>query len=361
MAKTTEKIISQDALIDTRPDALKQHDYSRDELLTAGAEAVTPFQNDRPKKITIQEFNQWYVGSCVPHGFWTQLIYKGLVPKGKMPAFLRSYRKRSNYPGGGSIGSDMYDKIRDGQSFDFPTPEKFREAAANAMPYIKGDKVIGDFRYYQYIDKATGKLTPEKIPADVALGEPVAIFIWATDAEWSQEYVEIKTANYPLDGNSEVRHCVCLIPKGDFTYKKKQWLAVQDSAKFGGRGLRYISYDFLLKRSYFAARVEATGAAPDPVIPPVVVPPVVIPAPTGKPLVAVELGDKGEDVRRLQKFLIDDGKLEAQYLTGTYGALTAKAVLWWQLEHWQKFTAGVPQLLEWAGAYWGNQSIQIIK
>lgn len=345
----TEKIVSRDALIDTRPEALKAKDYSADELASAGAPAE-PFKNKKIKKISITEYNQWYVGSCVPHGFWTQLEYKGLVPKGKKPSQLRSYRKRSNYPSGGSIGTDMYDKIRDGQSFDFPTPAKFREADATKMPLIKGDKVIKDFRYFQYIDKKTGKLQPEKVPADVAIGEPVAIFIWATDEEWSQEYVEIKTKNYPLNGDSEVRHCVCIIPKGDFTENGKQWLAVQDSAKFGGRGLRYLSYDFFLKRSYFAAKIvpaDEVVPTPEPVV--------------GDPTTPCELGDKGDAVTALQTFLVKQGKLEAQYVTGTYGALTAKAVLWWQLENWQKFTSNIPQLLEWAGNYWGKQSIDIIR
>lgn len=350
--KQTEKIISRDALIDNRPETKKRKDLVADEVITAGAEAVVPFQNKRPTKIAITEYNQWYVGSCVPHAFWTQLEYKGLVPKGMKPSQLRSYRKRFNYPGAGSNGVDMYDQIRSGQSFDFPTPEKFREAMASAMPYVKGDLVIPDFNYFQYIDPVTRQIQHMKVAEDVAIGEPVAIFIWATDDEWSEQYVEIKTPNYPLDADSEVRHAVCFIPKGDFTYKGKQWIAVQDSAKFGGRGLRYVSFDFFKKRSYFAAKVVVKGTAPVPPPAPIVI---------GKPIVPCEIGDKGEAVKALQKMLIDDGKLAPEYLTGNYGALTAKAVLWWQLEHWDKFTVNIPQLLEWAGEYWGNQSIKIIK
>ena len=347
---TEQKIVSNAALVDDRPQSLKDKDYSTEELASAGAPAV-PFQNPKPLKPTATEYDQWYVGSCVPHGFWTQLEYEGLLPTGFKPSQLRSYRKRINYAGAGSIGTDMYDQIRGGQSGDFPTPAGFTESQATAMPYIPGDKIIKDFKYFQYIDKKTGAWLRENVPADVAIGKAVAIFIYATEEEWSKEYVEIKTPNLKIE-NASVRHCICIVPKGDFTENGKRWLAVQDSAKFGGRGFRYIEYDnFFMQRSYFMAKVYATGDLPQPEPVPVI----------GKPVDACEFGDKNDAVRALQKFLIDEGKLDAKYLTGYYGSLTAKAVLWWQLEHWEKFSVNVPQLLDWAGKYWGSQSIAIIK
>lgn len=336
------KIISRDALIDVRPQALKDKDYSTAEILTS---AVETFQNKKIKKLGATEYNQWYAGSCVPHAFWTQLEYEGIIEADFNPSQLRSYRKRNNYPNAGSNGVDMYDQIKDGQSNDFPTPERFTEAKATAMPYIRGDKLIKDFKYYQYIEN--GQLILENIPADVASGKTVSIFIYASDNEWSKEYVEA-TENVSLVG-AEVRHAVCLIPSGDFTEDGKKWLAVHDSAKFGGRHLRYISYDFLLRRCYFAAKVVEAGREPTPE-----------PQPDTTPLVACEMGQSGQMVTNLQHFLIKEGKLEPQYATGYYGALTAKAVLWWQLEHWGDFTANIPQLLDWGGKYWGQGSIDII-
>jgi len=38
-------------------------------------------------------------------------------------------------------------------------------------------------------------------------------------------------------------------------------------------------------------------------------------------------------------------------------ALTAKAVLVYQLERWNKFTGGVRALLDLDGKYWGKESI----
>lgn len=343
------KIVSVAALPDDRPQALKDRDYSTEEIASAGAPA-TPFSNPKPLKLTATVYDQWYVGSCVPHAFWTALEYEGLVPPGLTPSQLRSYRKRINYAGAGSIGTDMFDQIRSGQSTDFPTPPGFTEAQATAMPYVAGDKLIPDFKYFQYIDKKTGAWLRENVPADVAIGKAVPIFIFATEEEWSREYVEIRTPNLNI-ADAGVRHAICIVPKGDFTENGKRWLTVHDSAKFGGLHKRYVEYDqFFMQRSYFMAKVYAASALPQPEPAPVI----------GKPLTPCELGDRGDAVTALQKFLIDDGKLDAQYATGYYGSLTAKAVLWWQLEHWDRFTVNVPQLLEWGGKYWGNGSIAII-
>ena len=343
----SDEIISNHALPDDRPQVLRNQDYSTQEL--AKAITIATFKHKRLTKLTATEYNQWYVGSCVPHGFWTLLEYEGVVPKGFNPSQLRSYRKRSNYPNEGSNGVDMFNQIRSGQSNDFPTPEKFREAMATAMPYVLGDKKIKDFKFYQYIDKTAGGVLVGDIPADIAQGKAVAIFIYATKDEWSKQYVEATDPNVTL-GNASVRHCVCVVPNGDFTKNGKRWLTIQDSAKFGGFGMRYVEYDsFIKNRVYFAAKVYAVGSEP--------VQPVIVDT---KPVVACKLGDKGSAVSALQTFLNKQGKLEAQYLTGYYGAITAKAVLWWQLEHWNEFSVNIPKLLEWSGQFWGEGSITIV-
>lgn len=341
-----EKIVMNSALPDNRPEEKKIKDYSRREIVTA---AIPTFTHSKITELTASVYNQWYVGSCVPHGFYTMLEYEGIVPKTGMSQ-LRLYRKRINYPQPGSVGVDILDNIRSGQSLqsEFPTPVGFTEAKAEAMAYIEGLKLIKDFNYFQHLD-TNGKQDFTLIPSDIAAGKAVAIFIYATEEEWAQEYVKIKTPNLKLD-QAEVRHCVCLIPLGDFKENNKRWLSVHDSAKFGNRHLRYIQDEFLLKRAYFSVVVFPKNT-PNPEPLPVF----------QKPLIACEQNQSGQAVRNLQTFLVTEKKLDAQYVTGFYGALTAKAVLWWQLEHWERFSGGVPQLLEYAGKYWGQQSINIIK
>jgi len=343
-----EKIISNSALPDTRPDSEKVKDYSTSEILTSGKEVV-PFENKQIKKLALEEINQWYAGSCVPHAFLIQLEYENISPKNI--SRLRNYRKRSNFPQPGSIGINTYDNIRKGLSNDFPTPARFTEEDATNMPYVLGEPMLlRDFNYYLYINSRTHSIEPEIIPIDIAKGKAVTIFIYATNDEWSREFVENTDTSVTLN-NAYIRHAVCLVPKGDFTKNGKRWLAVHDSANFGGRFLRYISYEFLVDRVYFGAKVHAKDE--------VLVEPVEVVS--DKAYLYCEFGNKGDSVLKLQTMLSNAGKLEKKFITGFYGALTAKAVLWWQLENWNLFTSSIPALLEMKGHFWGSQSTNALK
>lgn len=335
-----KKMIPLGALLDTRPEDLKKKDYLADEIFVAGA--VAPFTHERIKQLTATVYNQWGTSSCVPHGFLTQLEYEGIAPANLNISRLRAYRKRVNYPGAGSIAADMYDQIRSGQSNDFGTPVSCTEAIANAMSLVKGSKIFKDFNYYTFTDY-------KKVAAAVASGKAVSVFIYATTKEWSREYVEILSPNLQI-GQAEVSHCVTLIPNGDFTEDGREYFSVQDSAPFGARHLRYMPHDFFLKRAFYAGQVFPKGELPP-------APP--LPA-LQLPTLPCALGDRGAAVSSLQKYLIDKGFLEAQYLTGLYGPLTAKAVLWFQLFNHTKFTSNIPKLLEWNGENWGKQSIDLI-
>lgn len=347
-------VSSSGALPDERSEKEKEKDYVVQEI--AADVAVVPFQNERIRELTITVFNQWYVGSCVPHAFITQLEYEGIIayiaPAGLVGKIsqLRAYRKRVNYPKAGSNGVDMYNKIKEGQSNDFPTPERFKEDQATLMPYIKGTRLFDDFNYFQYI-QPNGLWDLGQVVKDVAIGKAVSIFFYATDEEWRKEYVDIIDPNLKIQ-DAGVRHAVCLIPKGDFTKNGKEWLSVHDSAKFGNRHLRYVSYEFLKKRLYFAAKVYR-GAE----IPPAPEPPVNI----GLPLLPCEQGDNGSSVLALQKYLIVKNLLDPRYATGYYGPLTSKAALWFQLFHYDKFDSNIPEILDLGGKYWGNQSIKVVK
>jgi hypothetical protein len=351
-----DQIIPNAALPDPRPQPLRDSDYNSSEIAAAAVAAL--FANAKPGTIGATLYNQWYVGSCVLHGFYTQLEYEGIVaPSPEGMSQLRAYRKRSNYPNAGTAAVDAYTQIKDGQSknVEAPTSPGMTEAMATAMPKVKGSVLIKDFKYFEFAPlsfwygaKPNTQANDQAIAA-AAAGKAIAIFIFATEDEWSQEYVEIKTPALQI-GDAYVRHCVCIMPKGDFTENGKQWLAVQDSAAFGNRHLRYVSRDFFNKRAYYASQVFANDEIPAPVPPPAI----------GKPTTPCKLGDHGSAVSSLQTFLVEQKKLEAQYVTGYYGAITAKAVQWWQLEHWNRFTGGVPALLDLAGKYWGKESIAII-
>jgi hypothetical protein len=340
-------IIPNGAGIDTRPLDKKLKDYS---ALEVASTPVAPFKNKRPEKLTATVYNQWYVGSCVPHALLTQLEYEGILSK-EGASQLRLYRKRVNYDGTGCIGTDIYDKIKTGLNpqSEFPTPAFFTEQAANEMGYVQGELgLIEDFSYFQYKD-ADGRMALDKVPQDIAGGKPVAIFVYATKEEWEKEYVEIIDPTLNIT-NAYVRHAVCLVPHGDFEKDGKRWLTVHDSAPFGGRHLRYIEADkFFIDRTFFAAKTYKKEEESNEVEEPRML-----------PTVACSFGEKSGAVVNLQTYLVNEGKLGKQYITGYYGVLTSKAVLWWQLEHWKDFTDTIPTLLEYKGYWWGKQSIAAI-
>jgi hypothetical protein len=329
------------ALPDTRPQKERDRDYYTAEI--AAAPLSRPYQNPKPTTTAATIYSQEYTGSCVPHGFLTQLEYEGLIPKEGISQ-LRAYRKRANYPAAGSGAVDMYTKIKSGQSIyaDCPTPIGVNDSYANALPQMPGTSLVKDFSYYQYKNLA-------EVPYDIAAGKAVALFIYATEAEWAREYVE------PTDAVSletaYIRHCVCLIPTGDFTENGKKWLAVHDSAAFGGRHLRHISEEFLFKRAFFASKVHANDKTPTP------------PISYTPPSAPCSFGMSALPVHNLQAYLADKGYLDAKHVTGYYGAITAKAVLVWQLERWEawKDKGGVKHLLDLNGHYWGDVSIALIK
>ena len=334
-----ENLIMSNAAI---PAEAPKTQFKDDEIAGAADTPVEPFKHKRVRELFASVFNQWYTSSCVFHAFLTSLEYLGIITKEEVKSQLLAYRKRGNYPAEGSIAYDAWDVIRAGVSpyKDGPTADKMTEFAANMMNVIAGLPVLKElFNHFEITDYS-------RIAGYVAAGKPVPVFIYATKKEWSREYVEIQDASLRLV-DAEVRHAVTLIPSGDFTEDGIKYFSVHDSAKFGNRHLRYVPLDFILKRSYYAARLEKKDE-------PVVVPPPVV---DRLPDVAVKLNDKGDNVLALQRFLFDQGKLEAQYITGFYGPLTAKAVLWYQLEKWEQFVGGVPKLLEWKGEYWGDQSI----
>lgn len=332
------------ALPDTRPASSREKDYDAKEV--AGVHHTTPFRHKKITKLTATVYSQEFTSSCVPHAFYTQLEYEKLVkPAPKGMSQLLTYRKRANFPNPGTAAVDAYERIREGQSIHSAAPVKksHRESEANLLPYLKGDLLISDFEYFTINNYTT-------VPGEVSEGKAVTIFIYATEAEWSQEYVKIKTPNLSIN-NAYVRHAVCLVPQGDFKEGITEWLTVHDSAHFGGRHLRYVDMDFFLKRCYFAAKVYGKNNKPTPE------PPV-----THLPTEPCEFKDEGRNVLNLQGYLIHKGLLESQYQTGYYGNLTAKALLEWQLLNYKQFNYVRPvrEILSMDGKFFGPQSINVV-
>ena len=154
-------------------------------------------------------------------------------------------------------------------------------------------------------------------------GTAVPITIFATYREWAQTYPAVYNRSLTRDV-APVRHCVCVLPNGAFVKDGVKYLAIQDSAHFGGLHRRYLSEDFIRARCY--GSLYFLPAAPS------------VPAPTQKPKLAAPLssnlkvGSRGPDVSALQAILAYEGLLDVKP-TGYFGGLTMKAVKAYQSKH----------------------------
>ena len=333
------------ALFDTRSPKEQKKDYLIDEL--AGVPNLVPFRHKKLSTLSATVYSQEFTSSCVPHAILTQLEYeKVMKPKPHGYSQLMLYRKRINYSGPGSIVADIYKGLLDGAMPHSSSPVKtgHTEKEANQLPFLIGEPLNKTFTYYRINDY-------NKVPDEVSHGKAVVLLIYATKNEWRKEYVT-PTDSIPNPWAAEVRHAVCLVPDGDFKENGIEWLTVHDSAKFGGRHLRYISKDFLLKRSFYASIVYRDDKLPAPE------PPV-----TNLPTEPCRIGDRGRAVKNLQGYLIQQGYLASIYQTGYFGNLTAKALLEWQLKYNQHFNYLNPvrDLMALKGHYFGEQSIELVK
>lgn len=328
---------------DVRSDKEKIKDWDSREITLGATEG---------KKITqlpIRLYDQMGTSACTAHAYLSMLEYNRVlnVPVSRFAL----YRKRSIYPAGGSNITDLILKSDPAFSSlggltkydDIIHPSNLTEAWANTVPYLLGSKIADGFDYYTIKDF-------EDLERIVNSGLAVTFGFYSTNAEWRAEYVEEKTViTNPF--SAQVRHQATLIPRGAFWENGKLWFSVHDSAGFGGRFLRYATLSFVKNRKInqpvFAIPKEAIQIPQPPLI-------------DVKPLVAVNLEDRGQAVENLQAYLAKRGFLDTKNITGYYGALTSKAVLWFQLYYHDMFNDNIPELLALKGQWWGKQSIEVV-
>lgn len=330
---------TQGAVLDPRPPLAKGADYSLNEIVTIAD--GTFFSHKKPDSLR-WVFDQYGTLSCVAHSVHNQMIYNGIALTPDQYSRLQTYRKRTNYSGGGMWLQDAYDRVKKGTLpyLEAPTPLNCTEAQANAMPYDEGVPKE-DFIYHL-------SSTPSNALRFVNAGIAVEVFIYASVNEWSKEYVTA-TDTVSLD-TAAIRHGVVLMPKGDFNENGVNWYAVHDSAKFGGRFLRYVSEHFLLTRCYSLG--VALPIKKDQTLLEV------------KPTVAVKFGDRNAEVKVLQDYLIKKGYLGTSYNTGYYGNLTSKAVLDWQIANavfFADYGYTVEELKVLGGRWFGKVSLLVNK
>lgn len=303
------------ALPDPRSDAEKAKDWLHEERVMAAA----PVNAFGYKKITTSPYpylNQHFTLSCVLHGIGLAAAIERQNDTGVYvePAPIFGYRQRSNYPEGGTWPPEGFEIIR---TKGLPPMSSLftpmTEAQANAVVITQQERneaaIYKGASYFMFG-------TPNDIDAIAniaAQGHGVPLCLFANNNEWSREYPVVSIPN--LDRTkAEINHEVCVLPYSGFVENGVRYVAIQDSAWFGGFKLRYLSEQFIAARIYSAGywdTVATVGGGPRPVY-------------TFKNILKV--GAQGEEVRNMQLLLISENLLPSDCATGLFGGLTLAGV-----------------------------------
>lgn len=307
---------------DTRPPEEKEKDYLSEERRFI--QTSDPFGNPQIKESPYPYLNQLSTSECVPHAITLALAIERKNDTGNFsllsPTFI--YRLRANYAKAGSAPQDIFNLLKKygAPLYDtLPTPQV--ESQANAVTlttdmYSEAEIFKGLSPYYS-LGKPNDIAAIAKIAQE---GHAVPITVFATEEEYARQYPAILIPNLTYS-QAEVQHEICVLPYSGFMKDGIKYVAIQDSAWFGGWKVRYLSEAFIKARCYGACywvSVNVLGSGPRP-----------------KWLFtkSLTIGSKGTDVLMLQRLLISEGFLPNDLGSGYFGGHTRAGVKAFQMRY----------------------------
>lgn len=329
-------------LPDNRNQSEKEKDYLHDERVIE--QPTNPFGNLQITESPYPYMNQFGTSSCVPNA--VSLAYAIERGKGSFvqlsPTFI--YRLRSNYPGAGSVIPNIYDLHRKTGSplyTTLPTPQtevEANNAVLTAQMYTEAN-IFKGANYFTI--KPSNDI--DTIAQVAQQGHGVTICLFATYDEYARQYPVISDPKLK-QGNAEVSHEVCVLPYSGFVKDGVKYVAIQDSAFFGGWKLRYLSEEFIKIRVtdakyWVGVKTLSTG-----------------PKPKHTFTQTLSIGAKSPEVKQVQLLLISEGLLPQDCATGTFGGITLAAIKAFQ----NRYAADIllPQGLMAPTSFWGNGCIK---
>lgn len=347
------------ALIDQRDSVERQKDYKFEEMV-ASANPVNWQAKPREQWRKFPIFNQNGSGSCVAQtGAKLLGINYSLKNNGDYVHFSATdiYQRRSNKPQGGMFAVDAFSILTKGVTLEeLARSQSMTDAQMDGMQIAPYKRRVGDvFKIGNYVALPTADI--DTIASTIeTTGKGVMVWFYFTYDEWTNEPF-IKDPNLSLIGSNTVRHSVTAV---DYTiWNGKKALVIEDSwgRQFGWDGQRVITEDFFKARNYYAGYALDFDFTEKPDEP--------VKYQFTKPLEFSTKVEYLDEVKPLQDFLKQQGTFPQNISsTGYYGAVTAKAVLQWQLNNVDKFIAidkrwDKDALTELGGKYFGNVSIQV--
>ncbi len=331
-------------LTDTRTQSQKDQDYAHEER--AAAVTTDPFGNVQITESPYPYQNQFGTSSCVPHAIGMAYAIERGVKDFVALSYIFAYRLRSNYAGEGSVPAEMfgiYHNFGAPLYSTLPTPQT--ESQANAVSLTQQmyteAKIYRGANYYRI---TSGGNNIDNIAAVAQQGHAVVMCLFATYDEWARQYPVVSNPNL-TQGAAEVNHEICVLPYSGFIKDGVKYVAIQDSAWFGGWKLRYVSETFIKMRvteSRYWVGVQTLGVGPKPVY-------------TFTQNLSV--GSKGPEVIALQKLLISEGLIPNDCATGNFLGITLAGVKAFQ----DKYASDIllPNGLLVPTGYWGPASIKM--
>jgi len=307
------------------PDSRLEEDKLKDYLFVETVATANPVQWEKKDEIEWRKFpifSQDGSGSCVAQ---TMAKLLGILYWLKNQAYVHFsathiYKRRANRPAFGMAGIDAFNIARQGVTLEELVPSQgMTDHEMDWTEIQQYKKDVGEvFRIGNFLTLPTKDI--ETVASVIqTTGKAVMVwFYWKAD-EWTKT-PEIKHPG--LDFLSASKHSVTAT---DFFLKDgKKCLLIEDSwgGRYGYSGRRIITEDFYKERNFFAAypmnfRFDEGG---------------------DKPKYRFEnvltFGGRGPDTVALQDILRYEGLFPGNIeSTGYYGAITAKAVMAFQIKY----------------------------
>jgi peptidoglycan hydrolase-like protein with peptidoglycan-binding domain len=294
---------------DTRPIEERKRDYLHEEIALA---AVPVYKEGTSDLVHYRDEDQKKTFSCVAHAV-TLSYTKGDPRLSKM--FF--YRHRINYPSAGMSLQNAGDIAKNIGSCLYKTlPNVDAENTANNIAISDDAKKEAEkYKVKNYVQLKN--IDIDTLTTIINQGYPVAIVIYAGIKEWSQKWPTLHEK--PNFWAAPVRHCIPAVDA--FKIGDKKYLKIQDSARFGGMDVRYLSEEFIKERCYGAIYFTDLTPASD------------VDKPDFKFSKDLEYGQNDIEIMVLQKRLMYEGTFPVtQTPTGYFGGITLKAVKEYQLK-----------------------------
>lgn len=177
------------------------------------------------------------------------------------------YKYRSNQDSGGMVGDEAFQIWKDkGISLDAVAKSNQTQESDPYTLSMFATEVAKGFKLGNWISIPEGDF--DRVASTIqATGKGVMVWFYFTSREWSSEFPKVMdNLSHPYISQAS-RHSVTATDFG--LINGKEYLRIEDSAKFGNRNVRYISREFFTARN-FLVKYPMNFNYEEVVVPPVV-------------------------------------------------------------------------------------------